>query len=219
MSVVSRITDQAGLTAYQLVTSSSAGSPVAGRGSWPSTLSGLSCRSSSSGWTGLRRLAPRQVVVRRLRAPLGHQRVAALLADRARRLGIRVVDVAEEARARRAGHARRRACAPPSAASRRRCGRRTACTSSSPSAARRSRARRTGRPTSSTCSRCTCRSRPARCRPRRACSSRRSGTPARTAGSSQCRQDLGKCTVSVFGNSPTSKVCTRLKNVPVGSAP
>ena len=38
-------------------------------------------------------------------------------------------------------------------------------------------------------------------------------------GSSQCRQDLGKCTVSVLGNSPTSKVCTRLKKVPVGSAP
>src|SRR5512134_1192642 len=38
-------------------------------------------------------------------------------------------------------------------------------------------------------------------------------------GSSQCRQDFGKCTVSVFGNSPTSKVCTRLKNFPGGSAP
>src|SRR5512140_3432278 len=38
-------------------------------------------------------------------------------------------------------------------------------------------------------------------------------------GSSQCRQDFGKCTVWVFGYSPTSKVCTRLKNVPVGSLP
>jgi hypothetical protein len=37
-------------------------------------------------------------------------------------------------------------------------------------------------------------------------------------GSSQCRQDLGKCTVSVCGNSPISKVCTRLKKVPLGSA-
>ena len=35
----------------------------------------------------------------------------------------------------------------------------------------------------------------------------------------KCRQLLGKCTVCVFGNSPTSKVCTRLKKVPVGSAP
>src|SRR5512144_3116983 len=38
-------------------------------------------------------------------------------------------------------------------------------------------------------------------------------------GSSQCRQLFGKCTVCVFGYSPTSNVCTRLKNVPVGSLP
>src|SRR3989338_7769045 len=38
-------------------------------------------------------------------------------------------------------------------------------------------------------------------------------------GSSQCRQDLGKCSVSLCGYRPTSKVCTRLKKVPVGSAP
>src|SRR5574340_999481 len=38
-------------------------------------------------------------------------------------------------------------------------------------------------------------------------------------GSSQCRQDLGKCSVSLCGYWPTSKVCTRLKKVPVGSAP
>src|SRR5688500_2847507 len=38
-------------------------------------------------------------------------------------------------------------------------------------------------------------------------------------GSSQCRHDLGKCTVSVFGYSPTSNVCTRLRNAPVGSLP
>ena len=37
-------------------------------------------------------------------------------------------------------------------------------------------------------------------------------------GSSQCRQDLGKCTVWVCGKLPTSKDCTRLKKVPVGSA-
>src|SRR5678815_2397370 len=36
-------------------------------------------------------------------------------------------------------------------------------------------------------------------------------------GSSQCRHDFGKWTVCVFGYSPTSNVCTRLKNVPVGS--
>src|SRR5512139_2754876 len=38
-------------------------------------------------------------------------------------------------------------------------------------------------------------------------------------GSSQCRHDFGKCTVCVFGYSPTSKVCTRLKKAPVGSRP
>src|SRR5690349_4404670 len=38
-------------------------------------------------------------------------------------------------------------------------------------------------------------------------------------GSSQCRHDFGKCTVCVSGYLPTSKVCTRLKNVPVGSLP
>src|ERR1700756_341116 len=36
-------------------------------------------------------------------------------------------------------------------------------------------------------------------------------------GSSQCRHDLGKWTVCVCGYRPTSKVCTRWKNVPVGS--
>src|SRR5262245_28131904 len=36
-------------------------------------------------------------------------------------------------------------------------------------------------------------------------------------GSSQCRHDFGKCTVCVSGYVPTSNVCTRLKNVPVGS--
>src|SRR6185369_459040 len=36
-------------------------------------------------------------------------------------------------------------------------------------------------------------------------------------GSSQCRHDFGKCTVCVFGNSPTSNDCTRLKKAPVGS--
>src|SRR5512134_2723273 len=36
-------------------------------------------------------------------------------------------------------------------------------------------------------------------------------------GSSQCRHDFGKCTVCVFGYSPTSNVWTRLKKVPVGS--
>ena len=35
-------------------------------------------------------------------------------------------------------------------------------------------------------------------------------------GSSQCRQLLGKWTVSVSGKVPTSKVWTRLKKVPVG---
>src|SRR5512144_1211642 len=38
-------------------------------------------------------------------------------------------------------------------------------------------------------------------------------------GSSQCRQDLGKCSVSLCGNCPISKVCTRLKKVPVGFSP
>src|SRR5512139_3773945 len=44
------------------------------------------------------------------------------------------------------------------------------------------------------------------------------GQTGTQGGSSQCRQDLGKCTVSVFGKVPTSNVCTRLKKVPVGLA-
>src|SRR5690348_8173130 len=47
---------------------------------------------------------PRQVMVRRLGLPLGHERVAAVLADRARGLRVRIVDIAEEPRARRARH-------------------------------------------------------------------------------------------------------------------
>src|SRR6185295_8108143 len=43
------------------------------------------------------------------------------------------------------------------------------------------------------------------------------GQTGTQGGSSQCRQDFGKCTVCVFGNSPTSNDCTRLKNAPVGS--
>ena len=116
----------------------------------------------------------------------------------------RILDVAEQPRARRAGHHARGLAVLPAAAPRRRCGRRTACTWSSPGAARRARARRTGRPRRSTCSRCTCRSRPARCRPPCACSSRRSGRPARRAAPRSAGSDFGKCTVCVSGNSPTS---------------
>src|SRR5512143_2624727 len=45
------------------------------------------------------------------------------------------------------------------------------------------------------------------------------GQPGTHGASSQWRQLLGKCSVSVLGNSPISKVCTRLKKVPVGSWP
>ena len=55
-------------------------------------------------------LAPRQVVVGRTRALLGHQRVAAALADRLRHDRLRVVDVAEQARVGRAGQHAGRAC-------------------------------------------------------------------------------------------------------------
>ena len=110
------------------------------------------------------------------------------------------MDVAEQARAGRAGHDARRLAVLGRQRVRRRCGRRTACTCSSPSAARRARARRRGRPRRSTCSRCTCRSRPARCRPPRACSYAPVGHTGTHGGSSQCRQDFGKCTVWVFGN-------------------
>ena len=45
------------------------------------------------------RLAPRQVVVGRLRAPFRHERIAAALADRLRHFRFRIVHVAEQARA------------------------------------------------------------------------------------------------------------------------
>ena len=48
--------------------------------------------------------SPRQVVVGGLRPPLGHERVAVALGDRLRDFGLRVVDVAEEARVGGAGH-------------------------------------------------------------------------------------------------------------------
>ena len=126
--------------------------------------------------------APRQVLVRRPRLPFRHQRIAAALADRARDLRVRILDVAEQARAGRARLDARRLAVVGATAPRPRCDRRRACTWSSPGAPRRSRARRTGTPTRSTCSRCTCRSRPGRCRRSFACSSRRSGRPERTAG-------------------------------------
>src|SRR5882672_3559914 len=49
-------------------------------------------------------LAPRQVVVRGLRLPLRHQRITAGLADRLRDHRFRIMDIAEQARIRRAGH-------------------------------------------------------------------------------------------------------------------
>jgi hypothetical protein len=53
-------------------------------------------------------LPARQIVVRRMRAPLGHQLVAAGVLDRPRHLRLRIVDVAEEPRVRRARHHARR---------------------------------------------------------------------------------------------------------------
>jgi hypothetical protein len=72
-------------------------------GCWPSILSGLSTRTRSSACTVIVRAPPRQVVVGRARVPLGHQRVAAALADGHRHHRVRVVHVAEQARAGRAG--------------------------------------------------------------------------------------------------------------------
>ena len=68
---------------------------------------------------------PRQVLVGRLRVPLGHQRVAAALADRLRDLGVRVLHVAEQPRAGRAGLDAGRLAVFLGQAARRRCGRRT----------------------------------------------------------------------------------------------
>ena len=96
--------------------------------------------------------------------------------------------------------------------------RRTACTSSSPCALRRVRARRTGTPTRSTCSRYSGRSRPARGRLPCAYSSRRSDRPARTAGPRSAGTTSENGSSRRCGKLPASKLCTRLKNVPDGSA-
>ncbi len=222
ISVVSRMTESGGVHAVGATRSSRRRASARPAPAWAGGLRpAAGCRRARvrPAWMRNARRAARQVVIGRLGAPLGHQRIAAVLADRARGVGLRVVDVAEDARRGRAGHDAGRLAIG--------LGHRRVVDAVDAqgallhhlAAARRTRARRRGRPRRSTCTRCTCRSRPARCRPPRACRTRRWGTPARRAGPRSAGRTSGNAPSRCAGTAPTSKVCTRLKKVPFGSAP